>query len=138
MRPISITNCQNFYNMALQICKIEAALEKAGIQFFLIDTPYLVKQPIKKLKQSKGSAVVKFIYSEKATEFCEISTVYLTGTTQDKSTVEISQNFVAFSEYINFQKTRHKSEGKKTIKRKQFGLIRLLYIQTGNLRTKMS
>ena len=40
------------------------------------------------------------MYSEKATKFCEISTVYLTGTTYDKSTVEISQNFVAFSEYI--------------------------------------
>ena len=45
---------------------------------------------------------VKFIYSEKATKFCEISTLLLTGTTQDKSKVEISQNFVAFSEYMNF------------------------------------
>ena len=41
--------------------------------------------------------LVKFIYSEKATKFCEISTVHLTITTKDKSTVEISQNFVAFS-----------------------------------------
>ena len=46
--------------------------------------------------------VVKFIYSEKATKFCEIFTVALTGTKWDKSTVEISQNFVAFSEYMNF------------------------------------
>ena len=38
--------------------------------------------------------MVKFIYSEKATKFCEISTVDLTVTTQDK--------FVAFSEYMNF------------------------------------
>ena len=45
---------------------------------------------------------LKLIYSEKATEFCEISTLLLTGTTQDKSKVEISQNFVAFSEYMNF------------------------------------
>ena len=45
---------------------------------------------------------VKFIYSEKATKFCEISTVDLTITTYDKSTVEISQKFVAFSEYMNF------------------------------------
>ena len=29
--------------------------------------------------------MVKFIYSEKATKFCEISTLLLTGTTQDKS-----------------------------------------------------
>ena len=39
--------------------------------------------------------MVKFIYSEKATKFCEISNVDLTVTTQDKSTVEILQNFVA-------------------------------------------
>jgi hypothetical protein len=44
---------------------------------------------------------IKFIYSEKATKLCKISTVDLTVTTQDKSTVEISQKFVAFSEYMN-------------------------------------
>ena len=42
------------------------------------------------------------MYSEKATKFCEISTVDLTVTTYDKSMVEISQKFVAFSEYMNF------------------------------------
>ena len=46
--------------------------------------------------------ILKFIYSEKATKFCQISTSVLTGTTQDKSKVEISHNFVAFSEYMNF------------------------------------
>ena len=46
--------------------------------------------------------LLKFIYSEKAKTFCAIFTVLLTGTTQDKSKVKISQNFVAFSEYINF------------------------------------
>ena len=50
---------------------------------------------------------IKFIYSEKATKFCEISTIDLTGTTQDKSTVAILQNFVAFSEYMNFTKSKH-------------------------------
>ena len=45
---------------------------------------------------------VKFIYSEKATKFCEISTVDWSVTTSDKSTVEILQKFVAFSEYMNF------------------------------------
>ena len=43
--------------------------------------------------------VVKFIYSEKATKFCEIFTLLLTDTTQDK--VKILQNFVAFLEYMN-------------------------------------
>ena len=42
---------------------------------------------------------VKFIYSEKATNFCEISTVDLSYVVTVKSTVEISQNFVGFSEY---------------------------------------
>ena len=45
---------------------------------------------------------LKLIYFEKATKFCQMSTVDVTGTTEDKSTVEISQNFVAFSEYMNF------------------------------------
>ena len=48
------------------------------------------------------SPLLKFIYSEKATKFCEISTLLLTVCTVDKSKVEISQNFVAFSEYTNF------------------------------------
>ena len=51
----------------------------------------------------KMLTMVKFIYSEKAKKNCEISTVDLTVTTLDKSTVEISQNFVAFSEYMNFK-----------------------------------
>ena len=45
---------------------------------------------------------LKLIYSEKTTKLYEISTVDLTVTTWDKSTVEILQNFVAFSEYMNF------------------------------------
>ena len=45
---------------------------------------------------------IKFIYSEKATKFWEISTVNLTVTTKDKSKVDISQKFLALSEYTNF------------------------------------
>ena len=41
--------------------------------------------------------ILKFIFSEKATTFCEIFAVDLTVTT-----VEISQKIVAFSEYMNF------------------------------------
>ena len=48
--------------------------------------------------------VVKFIYSEKATKFCEIFILLLSVCTVDKSKVKISQNFVAFSEYTNFKK----------------------------------
>ena len=46
--------------------------------------------------------LIKFIYSEKATKFYKISTVDLSYIVTVKSMVEISQNFVAFSEYINF------------------------------------
>ena len=53
-------------------------------------------------KNIKYKPELKFIYSEKATKFCEISTVDLSYVVPVKSTVEISQNFVAFSEYMNF------------------------------------
>jgi len=49
--------------------------------------------------------VVKFIYSEKATKFCEIFPLLLTVCTVVKSKGKILQNFVAFSEYINFPYT---------------------------------
>ena len=45
---------------------------------------------------------LKFIYSEKATEFCEIFPLLLTVCTVVKSKGKISQNIVAFSEYMNF------------------------------------
>ena len=45
---------------------------------------------------------LKFIYSEKATKFCKMSIVDLSYVVSVKSAVEISQNFVAFSEYMNF------------------------------------
>ena len=48
--------------------------------------------------------LLKFIYSEKATNFCKISTLDLSYVVTVKSTVEISQNFVVFSdEYRVFQ-----------------------------------
>ena len=46
--------------------------------------------------------ILKFIYSEKATKCCEISTADLSYVVPVKSTVETSQMFVAFSEYMNF------------------------------------
>ena len=45
----------------------------------------------------------RVIYSEKATKFYEVSTVDLSYVVLVKSMVEISQNFVAFSEYMNFK-----------------------------------
>ena len=54
-----------------------------------------------------GENSVKSIYSEKAAKFCENSTLILSLCTVDKSKVEISQNFVAFSEYMNFKFISH-------------------------------
>ena len=45
--------------------------------------------------------MVNFIYSEKGTNFCKVSTVDLSYVVTVKSTVELLQNFVAFSEYMN-------------------------------------
>ena len=44
---------------------------------------------------------LKFIYSEKTTKFCEIFPLLLTFVFKSKE--KISQNFVAFSEYMNFK-----------------------------------
>ena len=46
---------------------------------------------------------LKFIYSEKAKKFCEIFTLLLSNVVLVKSKVKILQNFVAFSEYMNFK-----------------------------------
>ena len=43
------------------------------------------------------------MYSEKATKFCEMSSLLLPYVVPVKSKVEISQNFVAFLEYLTFK-----------------------------------
>ena len=48
------------------------------------------------------AGLLKFIYSEKATNFCEIFPLLLTVCGVVKSKGKISQTFVAFSEYMNF------------------------------------
>ena len=52
--------------------------------------------------ENPGVPVVKLIYSEKATKFCEIFTLLLSYVVPVKSTVKIAQNVLAFSEYMNF------------------------------------
>ena len=49
--------------------------------------------------------LVKFMYSEKATQFCEIFPLLLSFVVPVRSKVKISQNFLAFSEYMNFTYT---------------------------------
>ena len=63
-----------------------------------------------------GLILLKFRYPEKATKFCKISTVDLFYLVAVKSTVEISQNFVAFSEYMNFTLELIIALGQKRIK----------------------
>ena len=55
--------------------------------------------------QPASAPAFKFIYYEKAPNFCKISTIDLSYVVTVKSTVEISQNFVAFSEYMNFTRS---------------------------------
>ena len=63
---------------------------------------------------------LKFIYSDKATIFCEIFPLLLTTVHTVKSKRKISQNFVAFSEYMNFnfavRSYTKRSELKATLK----------------------
>ena len=58
---------------------------------------------------SSSYGLVNFIYSEKATKFCEIFPLLLTVCTVVKSKGKISQNFVAFSEYMNFTNSLRKT-----------------------------
>ena len=56
----------------------------------------------KEIKHNFGGSLIEFIYSEKDTKFCEIVPLLLTTVHTVKSKWKISQNFVAFSEYMNF------------------------------------
>ena len=51
-------------------------------------------------------ALLKFIYSEKATKFCEIFILLLSYVVPVKSKKKILKNFMAFSEYLNFKSYR--------------------------------
>ena len=52
--------------------------------------------------------VIKFIYSEKATKFCEISTLLLSYVVPVKRKVKILQNFEAFINFIDIRKLQEK------------------------------
>ena len=55
-------------------------------------------------RRKRQQEQVKFMFSKKATKFCEIFTLRLSYVVPVKSKVKILQNFVAFSEYMNFTK----------------------------------
>ena len=52
--------------------------------------------------QPASAPAFKFIYYEKAPNFCKISTIDLSYVVMAKSTMEILQNILAFSENMNF------------------------------------
>ena len=65
--------------------------------------PNGIQRPrVKMNKMHCGHFSLKFIYSEKPTKFCEFFTEDLFVTAKDQYKVEISQNFVVFSECMNF------------------------------------
>ena len=66
----------------------------------------------------KNTGALKFIYSEKVTRFCEVFPLLLTVCTVVKSKVKISQNFVAFSECMNFNlEFQEEWEGRGTLQK---------------------
>ena len=89
--PAFICGCEKYY--AISYIKATKSRKVISFGFHL-------------LKNEQNSCPLKFIYSEKATKFCKISILFLSYVVPVKSRVEISQNFVAFSEYRNFNFSR--------------------------------
>ena len=79
--------------------KIHISSRTTSNELFNIHQPPTPQQTTK-LKFSR--IFLKSIYSEKATKFCEIFALLLSYVVAVKSKVKILQNFVAFSEYKNF------------------------------------
>ena len=80
--------------------------------------PNILKKPVKSEFNEHGYCydntsdkgnLLKFIYSEKATKFCEIFPLLLSYAVLVKRKGRILQNFVAFSEYMNFKGYCHSS-----------------------------
>ena len=75
-----------------------------GSKFFSVTCEFLCKY-IQTVPQEFGNTfqlIAKFIYSEKATKFCEIFLLLLITVHTVKSKGKISKNVAAFSEYMNF------------------------------------
>ena len=79
--------------------KIRILVATSRIALTLANNIVVVSVEVRILLKLLG---LKSIYSEKAIKFCEISTLLLSYVVPVKSRVEIFQNFVAFSEYMNF------------------------------------
>ena len=102
-------SCINFNLLHTKVKRNLAEFKPMCSDFFTVTLLHLSTQTLlmfewSKIEKTQMAVVLKFIYSEKATKFCNISTVDLSYVVTVKPTVEISQNFVAFSEYMNFNK----------------------------------
>ena len=112
---VSINYFNKFFLCRKKIIIIQKYVKSHA--WFSRNIPVLTIQHLKKTNKSKWyhdlccswmeqmspRFYVKLIYSKKTTKFCEISNLHLSVFTVDKSKVEISQNFVASSEYTNFK-----------------------------------
>ena len=110
--PANNTAASTSASSSVSTCLAAAASADAAVAASMeaaAETPNNFTQQHKGSFYSAGTFVIKFIYSEKATQFCEISIEDLSFIVTVKSTVEILQNFVAFSEYLNFipKQTNH-------------------------------
>ena len=72
--------------------------------------------------------MIKFIYSEKSTKFCKISTLLLSYVVLVISRMEILQNFVAFLEYMNLMNFLDCCLKKSTYEKYFFKKLRISYI----------
>ena len=84
--------------------QLQTAIEESGAFVVFKILPSNIDQQEEensKPKAGKAAKVLKFIYSEKTTKFCEISTLLLSYVVPVKSKVENSQN-CGVSEYMNF------------------------------------
>ena len=88
-----------------KVCTMATFFLKSTIDFNIFTFFTLLKPFCSAVYRiSQNQTVLKFICSEKATKFCKIFPLLLIVCTVAKSKGKISQNFVAFSEYINFTK----------------------------------
>ena len=83
---------------------LESKQEKHRLDLYFVGIGFLRSLQNLKYTLFVGSlndsdAFLKFIYSEKATKFCEIFILLLSYVAYVKSMVKISQNFVAFAEF---------------------------------------
>ena len=72
----------------------------SNVTLFRISYKILKRKDCFTSLHSRNSSKSKFIYSEKATKFCESSSYFCPYVVPVKSKMEISQNVAAFSEYI--------------------------------------